>query len=122
MKSFTEDLSKQLKQAIIKQKTNHLEQVDKKSNLYSLYRLLYQYEEHVSKLVFQALQQTGDFEPFAIMESLQSEFQKSDIQSDPDSQRILNHYRVYKQRLDEVYRLVKLILTSKRNGEKNNDG
>lgn len=122
MKSFTDDLSQQLKQAVIKQKSSHLEQVDEKSNLYTLYRFLYLYEEHVSKLVFQALQQRGEFTPFAMMDSLESEIQKSDNQSDPDLQRIFNHYRAYKQRLDEIYRLVKVILTSKKNGEKTNDG
>lgn len=122
MNSLTENLSQQLKQAIIKQKSSHLEQVDEKSNLYTLYRFLYLYEEHVSKLVFQALQQRGEFTPFAMMDSLESEIQKSDNQSDPDLQRIFNHYRAYKQRLDEIYRLVKVILTSKKNGEKTNDG
>jgi hypothetical protein len=122
MKSFTENLSQQLKQAVIKQKSSHLEQIDEKSNLYTLYRFLYLYEEHVSKLVFQALQQRGEFTPFAMMDSLESEIQKSANQSDPDLQRIFNHYRVYKQRLDEIYRLVKVILTSKKNGEKTNDG
>ena len=122
MKSFTDNLSQQLKQAVIKQKSSHLEQVDEKSNLYTLYRFLYLYEEHVSKLVFQALQQRGEFTPFAMMGSLESEIQKSDNQSDPDLQRIFNHYRAYKQRLDEIYRLVKVILTSEKNGEKTNDG
>ncbi|WP_448336297.1 hypothetical protein [Bellilinea sp.] len=122
MKSFTDNLSQQLKQAVIKQKSSHLEQIDEKSNLYTLYRFLYLYEEHVSKLVFQALQQRGEFTPFAMMDSLESEIQKSDNQSDPDLQRIFNHYRAYKQRLDEIYRLVKVILTSKKNGEKTNDG
>jgi|GEM_PF-2358497 hypothetical protein len=122
MKSFTDNLSQQLKQAVIKQKSSHLEQIDEKSNLYTLYRFLYLYEEHVSKLVFQALQQRGEFTPFAMMDSLESEIQKSDNQSDPDLQRIFNHYRAYKQRLDEIYRLVKVILTSEKNGEKTNDG
>lgn len=122
MKSPTEDLLLQLKQAIIKQKSSHLEKVDETSNLYRLYYLLYQYDEHVSKLVFQALQQSGDFTPFELMKSLQSEIQKSDHQTDPDNQRLFNHYRVYKQRLDEIYRLVKAILTSKKNGEQINDG
>lgn len=122
MKSPTEDLLLQLKQAIIKQKSSHLEKVDETSNLYRLYNLLYQYDEHVSNLVFQALQQSGDFTPFTLIESLQSEIQKSDDQTDPDNQRLYNHYRVYKQRLDEIYQLVKAILTSKKNGEQINDG
>lgn len=121
MKFPAKDLLQQLKQAVIKQKSSHLEPVDEKSNLYTLYRLLYQYEEHVSELVFQALQGNGEFTPFAMMESLEAEFQKSDIQSDPDRQRVFNHYHAYKQRLDEIYRLVKAILTSKENGEKTNN-
>lgn len=122
MKSPSEDLLQQLKQAIIKQKSSHLEKVDETSNLYRLYNLLYQYDEHVSKLVFLALQQSGDFTPFALMESLQSEIQKSDNPIDSDNQRLFNHYRVYKQKLDEIYQLVKEILTSKKNGEQINDG
>lgn len=116
------NLNQQLKQAIIKQKSTHLEAVEDQSPLLNLYQMLYQYEEHVSKMAFQAFQGSGNFNPFELMNLLENEIQNFASTSDPESQRLLNHYRLYKQRLDEIYNLLQEILTSTPNGEKSNDG
>ncbi len=116
------NLHQQLKQALIKQKTSHLEPPDEQSQLYLLYKLLYQYDEHISKLVFQALQGKGEFIPFPATDALQEEFKSS--ASDPNSeiQRLLQQYHLHKARLDEIYQLVKAILTTNKNGEYSNGG
>ncbi len=102
----------QLKQAIIKQKTIHLEEVDNNSPLANLYRLLHNFDEHVSKLVFQAFQKSGQFIPFPEIDDLNNEFEKLSVYTDPEQQRLFKHYRLYKQRLEEIYNLVKEVLTS----------
>lgn len=111
------NLNQQLKQAIIKQKSTHLEAVEDQSPLLNLYQMLYQYEEHVSKMVFQAFQGSSNFTPFELMDVLENEIQKFASTSDPESQRLLKNYRLYKQRLDEIYNLLQEILTSTPNGE-----
>lgn len=116
------NLLQKLKQAIIKQKSNHLEAVEDQSPLQNLYQILYQYDEHVSKLVFRAFQGSGNFTPFVLIDTLEKEIQNFSSTSDPEIQRLLNHYRLYKQRLDEIYNLLLEILTSTPNGEKSNDG
>lgn len=116
------NLQQKLKQAIIKQKSTHLEAVEDQSPLLNLYQMLYQYEEHVSKMVFQAFQGNGNFIPFELMDVLEKEIQNFASTSDPESQRLLNHYRLYKQRLDEIYNLLQEFLTSTPNGEKSDDG
>lgn len=117
MNQSTPNLQQQLRQAIIKQKAYHLEAVEDQSPLRPLYQVLYQYEEHVSKLVFQVFQGNGSFIPFELMDVLEREFQNSTLVTDPENQRLLHHYQLYKQRLDEIYNLLRMILATNSNGE-----
>ncbi|GAP10848.1 hypothetical protein BECAL_02024 [Bellilinea caldifistulae] len=116
------NLQQQLKQMVIKQKTTHLESPDDHLYLTSLYQLLHQYEEHVSKLVIQALQGSGEYTPFGLMDLLLEEFKKAEARTNSESQRLLHQYRLHKARLDEVYQLVKEILTTRNLGEHANGG
>jgi hypothetical protein len=111
------NIEQQLKQMVIKQKTTHLETPDDHPHLKPLYQLVHQYEEHVSKLVIQALQGSGDYTPFTLMELLLEEFKNAETRTESESQRLLHHYRLYKARLDEIYHLVKEVLTTNKNGE-----
>lgn len=122
MKTSEENLHRQLKQAVIKQKTSHLEMPEAQPRLLPLYQLLFQYEEHVSKLVFQVFQGNRMFIPFPLMDLLQEEFKKSESQADTETQRLIHQYYLYKTRLDEIYNLIEQILTTQKDGEYSNGG
>lgn len=111
-----------LKQMVIKQKTSHLEPPDNQPHLAQLHEILYQYEEHISKLVFQVFQGSGEFTPYEKLDLLAEKFKRAEEYTDSESQRLLNQYRLYKERLDEIYKLVQAILNPVQNGENSHGG
>jgi hypothetical protein len=72
--------------------------------LIQLHEAIVGYDQHVSSMVISILQGITEVTPYPHMDDLNHLFQQAEIKQE-ENKRLLEQYRKYRQRLDDMHRL-----------------